>query len=759
MPVRERSFWGAMALVLYVGAAHLQSAPDAPEAWAGLLLGALVLGLGWRLASAPALGADWIDATARRAAKGVAAGAAAVLTAELAPARPAFVAARAVGLALAATSAPIALSRIGALGGTSRTLDASNDAAWATSLLWMAAVGVAALRALSGDVVVDALTVDYAVLAASLGSVGIGMVASFRSFRARRYELGVAERAAGALWLSVVCLALGALASLMEVASPERLVPLASLASAIAFVACSNSQRPALVARVLRLLAAVTMLATPLMSIAVVIAYKAPTHAGAILFIVTALAVALGMFAPRIAERMAPARGRTVRALEQATRAAKAPDPRQAVILALSAIRDALGSGEGSAALYRFATNDRLVVDRAGYLHGEHAEVPLALVELASLEPERVVSTEVLRALQVRRGEVRPWLAWLDGRSAGAAALLVDDDVPIGLFLWPSAGRSEPLSYEEVRALRCLADHLAVAAGAEARLDRSREHAVETERDKLALSVEIDALRERLTREEARQRAAAVYLAERARRASYGPAARMALTTAEHLGARGEPVAVLQRPGGDALGWAAVVHLASPRQGQLMLIVDAMRREEQLLETWLEPRRSLLELARGGSLVVLDAQALPLEVQRAIGTGRREDTAVIAVLPEAPQAMLAAGMLDQHFAALFSDRLVVPPLLAERGEDLRPLSLHELARLGVQLRGEALGLALDAQRALSEYGWPGNEAELHAVLVRAARAATGPVVTLADVEEALGRRLVEVPSDSGPVRVPSGAMR
>jgi len=156
---------------------------------------------------------------------------------------------------------------------------------------------------------------------------------------------------------------------------------------------------------------------------------------------------------------------------------------------------------------------------------------------------------------------------------------------------------------------------------------------------------------------------------------------------------------------------------------------------------------------------VLDAQALPLEVQRAIGTGRREDTAVIAVLPEAPQAMLAAGMLDQHFAALFSDRLVVPPLLAERGEDLRPLSLHELARLGVQLRGEALGLALDAQRALSEYGWPGNEAELHAVLVRAARAATGPVVTLADVEEALGRRLVEVPSDSGPVRVPSGAMR
>lgn len=759
MPSRERSFWAALALVLYLGVAHWQVAPEASLAWASLVFGPLVLLAGWRLASEPPLGADWIDPTARRAAKAVAAGVAVTLVAECGPARPSFAAARALGLGMAAVAAPVAVTRIRALGGSAKQLEASNDAAWVTGLLWLAAFGLAVARVMGGDEAVDGLTVDYATLAAALGGAGIGMVAAFRVFIARRHELGVAERAAGALWLGVVCLALGALGALMEVAPPERAVPLASLVGTVAFVSCAVSQRPALVARALRMFASVTMLATPLMSVAVVVAYKAPTHAGAILFVVTATAVGLGMLAPRLAERMAPARGKTLRALERATLAAKAPEPRQAVVLSLSAIRDAFGTEAGSAALYRFATSDRLTVDRAGYLHVEHADVPEGLVEYALGEPERILGTEVLREFQVRRREIRPWVAWLDDRGAGAAALLLDETVPLGLVLWPAAGRVEPLSYEEVRALRVLADHLATAAGAEASLDRTRERAIAIERERHALALELEELRDRLAREEGRQRAVAAMFAERARRGAYGPAAQMGLTMAEHLGGRGEPLVVVQRPGGDPLAWAAVAHLASPHAGRLMLVVDGLRREEHLVESWLDGSRSPLELARGGTLVLVDAQGLPRDVQRVIGTSRRPDVALIAILPADAEAMLAAGVIDPHFAALFGDRVLSPPRLAERGEDLRALALAELARLGTRLRGEPLGLSLDAQRLVLEYGWPGNEAELAAVLLRAALATSGAVVGAAELSAALGERRTDAAPGSGPVRVGAGVMR
>ena len=725
---RERAFWTAQAVLLYVCAAVVRAEPATARGWLGVVLAPVVLYGGWRWASAPQFGADWIDATARRASQFVALGVVMALVPELAMASPGFVAARVLGLAIASTSAPLCISRIAALGGHATKLEHRGDAAIATAFLWSGAVGLAAFRALAGDAGVDALTVDYAVVAAALGSIGIAIVASWRVFAARRFELGVPERAAAALWLAVVCLALGTLASLMEVAPPERIVPISALFAAAAAAGCSISQNPALVARVLRLAASATMLATPLMSVAVLAAYKAPTHAGLIVFVATACAVGSGILAPRVAERMAPERGRWLRVLEHATLAAKAPDPRQAVVLALVAIRDGLGADEGPAALHRFATADRWTVDRAGYLHIEPGLVPLPLVERVALEPERIVCVEVLRALEVRQSEVRAWVSWLDERRAGAAALVLDDDIPVGMLLLPAAGRVTPLAFEEVCAFRKLADHLGVATGAEALLDRSRERALEVERDRGHAVHEVRELREQLARSANRHRASAAFLADRARVGAYGPAAQMALTVAERLGEQDEPLVVLQRPGGDALPWAAVAHLASSRQGSLLLVVDGSRREEHILERWTDGARSPLELGRGGTLVILDAQALPRHVQRLIGTSRRGDTGIIVALPAAASEMAARGELDPHLAVLFGERILTPPALEDRSEDLRALALHELARIGSRLRGKAFGLSLEALRRLGEHDWPGNEAELSSVVLRAALATEGDVV-------------------------------
>jgi DNA-binding NtrC family response regulator len=59
--------------------------------------------------------------------------------------------------------------------------------------------------------------------------------------------------------------------------------------------------------------------------------------------------------------------------------------------------------------------------------------------------------------------------------------------------------------------------------------------------------------------------------------------------------------------------------------------------------------------------------------------------------------------------------------------------LDGLSRAGLSTRGEPMGVDPGAMRLLMEHTWPGNDAELSGVLLRAARVAGGPVVTSADL--------------------------
>jgi transcriptional regulator of acetoin/glycerol metabolism len=80
---------------------------------------------------------------------------------------------------------------------------------------------------------------------------------------------------------------------------------------------------------------------------------------------------------------------------------------------------------------------------------------------------------------------------------------------------------------------------------------------------------------------------------------------------------------------------------------------------------------------------------------------------------------------------------------------LRALALHELTRIGLRLRGEGYGLSLEGQAMLNEHDWPGNDAELSAVLLRAALATDGNVVS----GDTLRRMLGDEPAvSSGPQR-------
>jgi DNA-binding NtrC family response regulator len=117
-----------------------------------------------------------------------------------------------------------------------------------------------------------------------------------------------------------------------------------------------------------------------------------------------------------------------------------------------------------------------------------------------------------------------------------------------------------------------------------------------------------------------------------------------------------------------------------------------------------------------------------MDVQSYLGAAAPDDATLIVSLPATVDALAASGRLSERLADRLGDRTVALPTFEARAEDLRALALENLARIGVRLGREPLGLAPRALTALMEHTWPGNDAELYATLLRAALEAEGGVL-------------------------------
>src|SRR5690606_2162584 len=115
-------------------------------------------------------------------------------------------------------------------------------------------------------------------------------------------------------------------------------------------------------------------------------------------------------------------------ALDAAGRAAREPDPEVALVAALRALQGIESTLSVRPELWRADPPEVLRVDAAGYLHTERAAAPEGIHDLALGEPEQLLRRDVLAALEVRRPEVRPLLAWMDARGAFFAALVSDEE-------------------------------------------------------------------------------------------------------------------------------------------------------------------------------------------------------------------------------------------------------------------------------------------------------------------------------------------
>jgi transcriptional regulator of acetoin/glycerol metabolism len=420
--------------------------------------------------------------------------------------------------------------------------------------------------------------------------------------------------------------------------------------------------------------------------------------------------------------------------------AALIPDPDAALEAALGTLGAVTrgravdpGQAPATAALFRSSPPERVTVDRAGYAHLEKAELPGGLTEIADGEPERILRVEVARAVQVRRPDLRPIVAWMDEHGIATVAVVRDELSAAGLLALPDRVPAHPLSLEEVRALRTLADRLGATIGVSASLARSRARELHERAENERLLAEVKRLSSARDRDAGRLMALARMLERPARVASYSPAARAAVEQLERLGEAGRPIALLSAPGVDTVAWAALAHLSSPRRAGPLAVVDGMSPAEHDLGHWRDPEVSPLVAASGGSLVIVDAHALPADVQSYVGAALADDSGIIVSLPATVDALAASGKLSERLADRLGDRTVALPTLEARAEDVRALALEHLARIGVRLGRQPLGVAPRALSALLDHTWPGNDAELYATLLRAALAAEGDVISLKDL--------------------------
>jgi transcriptional regulator with GAF, ATPase, and Fis domain len=460
-----------------------------------------------------------------------------------------------------------------------------------------------------------------------------------------------------------------------------------------------------------------------------------------------AVALAIGSVAPSLEAPLRPVRGAWLDAFDRACAESSRAEPEDVIREMLVALRGAGGLSSASPELWTHAPPRVTTVDRAGYMHERDAELPEALVFAALGEPERTLRADVLEALEVRRPELRILSQWMVDRSALVATVIAYGGDVEGLLLIPRAGRGDAPTLEEVRALKDVADCMAAACRARAAHARmlARAQAARELAERAEEQVE-RTLHERAL-DVGRNALAATRLARPATVGGYSAASRMALEALERRTSVGAPIAVVAPSGVDPVPYLARAHLAGARGESPLVLVDATSAREHDLTRWSSPLASPLALADRGTLVLLDGAALPTDVQQLVARALAEkrapwerpeplDVQLALTAVMTPEELSSQMRLDASLALRLGDAFSSPvalPRLRDRVEDMRAVITDRLAREGLRVLGRPVGIEQAAYARLIEYPFPGEDAELAAIVQRLVSRCTGDVVRASDV--------------------------
>ena len=561
---------------------------------------------------------------------------------------------------------------------------------------------------------------------ASAGALAILAAAGWETLRLRRLVLGAGDRAVTSIGVVVAAGLVGAGLSVLGVEAPDRALrgSVAGAGAVVTFVATEGDAER--VSRLGRRLVALLLFGGPVVLLGGLASQGAGRSSGAV--IVTGLVcLGIGSALRWLELPLRRAEGHLLDAVLEGERALVRADPDTSVRDALAALRTFSGLSTCSPELWSLTPPRVLTIDGAGYAHERVAEAPLLLLSIAKDEPEATVRSEVLEALIVRRPDLRPLARWMDERGALSATLVTREGEAQGVLVLPKGARTAPMSLEEARALKRLADAFAGASAAHAALERSLE------RERLA-SERADRVETRLKERQqverwvvARDDLATRLLAEPALAGPYSPAARVAFEALERRCQQDRPVVLVAPLGADIVPYLARGHLAGPRRARPFVVVDGTSSHPHA--RWLDPSTSPLALAARGALVLHDASRLPEGVQQILADALSQRhppwsaTDVFDVLVHVTARSSPAADLLPSLAALLqepTDELVSWPHLRERGEDLRSLVLAGLGREGMRLNGVPLGIDDAAFAALADYPYPGEDDALRSIVHRLA---------------------------------------
>ncbi len=567
---------------------------------------------------------------------------------------------------------------------------------------------------------------------------------AWETLRTKRLVLGAGDRAFTALGVLVASGLVAGGLLVLDVGAADRVLRLSVALASLLVTFVSLHADAEILSRRGRRAVALVLFGGPVVLLGGLAAEGPGRSAGALL--VTGLvALFVGSAVKYLELPLRRGEGQLLDAVHVANEALVRADPDTSLRDALAALRSFAGLSAHTPELWSLSPPRVLVIDAAGYAHERDALLPPLLLAVAEEEPEATVRAELLDALVVRRPDLRPLARWMDERGALSATLVTREREVEGVILLPRGSRRVPMSLEEVRAIKRLADAFAGASAAHAALGRS----LERERVATARADEAEArllARERIDRAIAeRERIATTRLAEVAAGGPYAPGARVAFEAMERRAARSASMVLVAPNGADVVSYLARAHLAGPRAKMPFVVVDGASLLPHQIGRWRDPLASPLALAERGLLVVEDGARLPRDVQRLLGDALAQRRApwheadpIDVVLAWTARTLPGAtpDAIDAALKLVLEDALadvIVWPHLRERGEDLRSLVLAGLAREGVSVRGAPLGIEDAAYERLADHPFLGEDAELRVILKRLALSAEGDVVCVADV--------------------------
>ena len=475
---------------------------------------------------------------------------------------------------------------------------------------------------------------------------------------------------------------------------------------------------------------------------------------------------------------LAPQRGELLSAVDeirQGTSNAQTYEELSANVL--RPLRRAAGSPEAAPLLFSLHPGQELRLDAAGFARITSRPLPESLRGRLESAPSAVIVRDDLRQKLSRRPELRELVWALDELSALCVLPLVTDGTVDGALVVAQGSRRDPLSLEELEALEGLTRFIAPLLAVMSMVERMRARLSTQDVERAALAEKLCDATDEL--EDARSglsllKAVSSPLMSYREPIRYSPAMRELFAHLSEVANQDVPVTLLAEPGTALVPLAEYLHRTGGRRagpfvigecgsllegdalGQLLGVAPSDLRSHargrastprEGEATGQAKRLGLLQLAHGGSLLLLDVVALAHDAQRALATAlstRRAcpvgstawypvDVRLIASARRSVEELLARGALVPELARWLSPTTYRVPPLRECREDIESLALLAIDRAGRVLGKNVPGLAPGALAVLKEHDYPLNHLELESAVERAVANAGGLRIELGDL--------------------------